>query len=90
MWSGEAEARAAATAGLAETGVQVIDRPGYEFLVLPVTRLRDSGGNRITPEDHATCPGHAAYLESRYRYAAYEAAVQEGGRRPGPGEGSGC
>lgn len=58
-----AAAREGAAAALAATGVTVIDigdvaREGVRELGM----LVDGAGGSITPSDHASCPGHAAYM----------------------------
>lgn len=58
-----AAARDEAAAALAATGVTVIDigdvaREGVRELVM----LVDGASGSITPSDHASCPGHAAYM----------------------------
>lgn len=55
------EQRRQAVAGtLREAGVPVLDDPpGYDFQLAGLT---DADGADLTPEGHAGCPGHAAYL----------------------------
>lgn len=58
-----AAAREGAAAALAAAGVTVIDigdvaREGVRELGM----LVDGAGGSITPSDHASCPGHAAYM----------------------------
>ncbi|WP_170119952.1 ParB/RepB/Spo0J family partition protein [Branchiibius hedensis] len=56
------ESIAAYAEQLTAEGVTVIDRPSYdEKAILALHRLVDADGNKITPETHADCPGHAAY-----------------------------
>lgn len=67
----EARLRAKLTAALAEQGVTVIDRPDTLFGG-PVRRLSElratpdtAPGTELTAEEHAGCPGHAAFIEAR-------------------------
>ena len=54
-------------AELTATGVPVIERPSWEEkTITELSDLRTSEGERITPEDHATCPGRAAYISRSY------------------------
>lgn len=58
-----AAAREEAAAALAATGLTIIDigdvaQKGVRELVM----LVDGDGEPITPSDHASCPGHAAYM----------------------------
>lgn len=57
-------ARAAFVAELAARGVPVIDEPSWQDpMVAFLRRLKDTEGNSITADAHASCPGHAAVLE---------------------------
>ena len=67
------EAYDEAVTALTETGVTVIDRPGYDEKV--ITSLRDirllnkNGSAKTkapTADEHATCPGHAAHVSIYY------------------------
>lgn len=53
-------------ASLAEAGVTVIERPAYDDrkakALTDITDPATEGNGPITPDEHATCPGHAAYL----------------------------
>lgn len=49
-------------------GVPVIDRPGFDTLVRSLDRLLDGDGQLLTPQSHAGCPGHAAYLDDGWDY----------------------
>lgn len=54
-------------AELTAAGVPVIERPSWEEkTITELTTLRTSEGERITPEDHATCPGRAAHISRSY------------------------
>lgn len=57
-----AAARDEAAAALAATGVTVIDIKDVREGVRELVRLVDGDGGSITPSDHASCPGHAAYM----------------------------
>ena len=55
--------RQALLAEMQAAGVTVINED-HDTWRLRVAYLRDGDGERITPEQHAACPGHAAYLDS--------------------------
>ena len=58
-----AAARDEAAAALAATGVTVIDIGDVaQKGVRELSMLVDGDGGSITPSDHASCPGHAAYM----------------------------
>lgn len=58
-----AAARDEAATALAATGVPVIDIGDVAWKgVRELVRLVDGDGRTITPSDHASCPGHAAYM----------------------------
>ena len=62
------QARQVVVEQLTAQGVRVIERPGYdERSVRGVGELVDEHGTRLTLQAHAACPGHAAYIEDRYR-----------------------
>jgi ParB family chromosome partitioning protein len=75
----EREAKAEFTAGLEAQGIAVYgDRP-YVPWTMALENLRDSGGNQITPQAHATCPGRAVTITYDWAWtpgaeAAYRAA----------------
>ncbi len=60
-------------AALTDAGVTVIDRPGYDKIIknLRDIRLLNKDGSAKkkppTPDEHAACPGHAAYVSPGYR-----------------------
>jgi len=63
---------------LTETGVRVVDRPGYDD-----KNVKDLGRLAAKPESraynkgtHATCPGHAAYVSIRQRWEKDEKGKQ--------------
>ncbi len=60
-------------AALVEAGVTVIDRPGYDDKTIKELReirlVKRSGDPKVNPPteaEHATCPGHAAYVSTYY------------------------
>jgi len=67
----ETRLRAELTAELTEQGVTVIDRPDTLFggTVRRLSELRatpyTTPGTELTVEEHAGCPGHAAFIEDR-------------------------
>ena len=64
----EAAAKADAAAALTAAGVTVIERPGWDNKqVKRLTELKH-GDERLTEDRHASCPGHAAYLDSEWVY----------------------
>ena len=76
---GEREAKATFTAELeAQRTVIYGDRPHVPW-TMALENLRDAGGNEITPEAHATCPGRAVTITYDWDWelgaeAAYRAA----------------
>ena len=65
----DANRRAAFAATLAEQGLTVVDEPVYadSTPVRRLSRLTDADGHDLTPENHAACPGHAAYVTTAWR-----------------------
>jgi ParB family chromosome partitioning protein len=64
----EAAKRAEFTAHLTEQGVTVIERPNHGHpTIAALTRLTDADGNDLSPDNHAHCPGHAAYVGTEWR-----------------------
>lgn len=67
----EARLRAELTAALTEQGVTVIDRPDTLFggKIRKLSELRatpdTTPGTELAADQHASCPGHAAFLEHR-------------------------
>ena len=53
---------------LTAAGVAVVDRPGWDEAGRALPRLADADGEPLTPDGHAACPGHAAYLDTEYDY----------------------
>lgn len=49
-------------------GVALIESPSYweRATIADLSELLDDNGERITPEAHACCPGHAAFVASRW------------------------
>ena len=67
------EAHNQAVAALVEAGVTVIDRPGYDDKTIKELRelrlVKRNGDPKVNPPteaEHATCPGHAAYVSTYY------------------------
>ena len=67
------EAQDSAVAALVEAGVTVIDRPGYDDKTIKELREirllnKDGSAKKKAPTqaEHATCPGHAAYVSTYY------------------------
>jgi len=58
-----AQVREAFAAGLRELGVTVVDR---NSALTPLRSLTDAEGAVLSPDNHADCPGHPAYLDRRY------------------------
>ena len=63
-------------AGLAEAGVRILGDPDRALIRAGTRRLRmlrptpqDSPGTELTPEAHAGCPGHAAYVQENSPWA---------------------
>ncbi|MFQ1004404.1 ParB/RepB/Spo0J family partition protein [Modestobacter sp. SSW1-42] len=67
---------AAHRAGVAEqvrkAGVRVIDTPAAGDPALPLHRLTDADGERLTEDGHVQCPGHAAHIADRYGWVDAE------------------
>lgn len=64
----EAAKRADFAAYLAEQGVTVIERPTHgDPSIRSLSRLADANGDDLTPDNHAACPGHAAYIGTEWR-----------------------
>ena len=63
-----AQAQAPIIAALAEGDIPVVDSPYYDSEVTKLAELTTPEGEDITAEDHAECPGHAAYLTKTRTY----------------------
>jgi ParB family transcriptional regulator, chromosome partitioning protein len=62
----EAEELATAAQALTDRGVTVVDRPAWDDKsVLPLDRLTHDGA-AVEVEQHAKCPGHAAYVNAEW------------------------
>jgi ParB family chromosome partitioning protein len=75
----ERQAKAAFTAELQAQGIAIYGERPYVPWTLALENLRDSDGNDITPEAHATCPGRAVTITYEWDWApgaevAYRAA----------------
>jgi ParB family chromosome partitioning protein len=64
----EATARAEAVAVLVEAGMTVIERPDYDNKTIKGLRQLARDGEELTEDNHAGCPGHAAYVEQSWIY----------------------
>jgi len=64
----EAAAKAVAADALAAAGVTVVERPGWDNKT--IKRLADltHDDEPLTEDNHAACPGHAAYLDNKWIY----------------------
>ncbi len=77
----QAQLRAELTAALTEQNVTVIDRPDTLFggTVRTLSELRATPdttlGTELTVDQHASCPGHAAFLEHRGSWRPMPARV---------------
>jgi ParB family chromosome partitioning protein len=60
----EAAERAKAADDLVAAGVTVIDRPHWTDPSKDLDDLRDADGDPLAVEAHASCPGHAAYVDA--------------------------
>jgi ParB family chromosome partitioning protein len=75
----EREAKAAFTAELEAQGIAIYGERPYVPWTLALENLRDSNGNGISPQAHATCPGRAVTITYEWDWApgaeaAYRAA----------------
>ncbi|MGH3718708.1 MAG: hypothetical protein ACRDRI_07680 [Pseudonocardiaceae bacterium] len=67
----ETRLREQLTATLTEQGVTIIERPGalFDGTIRRLADLRASPdttpGTELTAQDHASCPGHAAFIDDR-------------------------
>lgn len=75
-----AQAQAPVIEALTAEGITVIDRPGWQDDAKDVDRLRDSAGDRLDPEAHRQCPGHAVYLTEREVYTEPDGTVLDANR----------
>ncbi len=80
----EAAEREAFAAPLRDAGITIIDRPGYSSPVKRLDNLTDSPETRepITPDQHATCPGHACYLAEEWVWVPSPRNEQEASDTP--------
>lgn len=61
-----------AAKALQEAGVREIPAPGFDDKkVRSLADLTDAAGTVLTPESHAGCPGHAAYVRRSYNDEAF-------------------
>jgi ParB family chromosome partitioning protein len=68
-----AKAIAALTAQLRAAGVVVIAEPPYDEKVIRPLRHLTHDGQPLTPDTHAACPGHAAYVKRSWGQEKAEA-----------------
>ncbi|WNV75266.1 ParB/RepB/Spo0J family partition protein [Geodermatophilus sp. DSM 44513] len=64
----ETAERARVADELRTAGMTVIDRPGYGDTATDLQRLTDTDGVQLTADNHAGCPGHAAYVTTLSGY----------------------
>jgi ParB family transcriptional regulator, chromosome partitioning protein len=64
----ETERRQRLEAELRAAGITIIDPPTIAGVAKTLDDLRTPDGHFIEPEDHAGCPGHAAYLDTVWGY----------------------
>lgn len=72
-----AQAQAPVIAALAEQGIEVVESTGWSNRV---AYLRDSAGERLDPEAHRACPGHAVYLTEVEVYTEPDGTVLDADR----------
>lgn len=70
-----AEYRDEVLAGLARAGVKVVKQPDWSDKTKRLHQLRDDKGKEITPEQHADCKGHVAWLYSEWMWIDPEGNV---------------
>lgn len=58
--------RAGAEVELAATGVTVVPRPAYDDKKIRPLESLLNAGKSVTAKNHASCPGHAAYVQRNY------------------------
>ncbi|MDG4784904.1 ParB N-terminal domain-containing protein [Micromonospora sp. WMMD1102] len=62
----EAAAKVEAAAALAAAGITLVDRPSWnDEKVKRLSRLKH-GEEQLTEDNHASCPGHAAFLDDEW------------------------
>ncbi|MFK3984510.1 ParB/RepB/Spo0J family partition protein [Micromonospora sp. NPDC050397] len=59
----DAAAKAEATAALTAAGITVVDPPGWHNETVKRLSELKQGEEQITEDNHASCPGHAAFLD---------------------------
>jgi ParB family chromosome partitioning protein len=64
----EAVAKAEAADALAAAGITVVERPAWDSKQVKRLRELQHGEEQLTAADHASCPGHAAYLDNEWIY----------------------
>jgi ParB family chromosome partitioning protein len=81
--------QARATEALTAQGVRVVDQPAHTDAARHLAQL-DHDGTPLTPETHAACPGHAAYLVAGYEPAGAPDGDDGDGNEDGDGDGDGA
>lgn len=61
---------------LRETGVNVIDNPGYGGTAQRLNHIKE-GGDYLNIETHAQCPGHAAYVTADQRWVSDQSEPEQ-------------
>jgi ParB family transcriptional regulator, chromosome partitioning protein len=64
----EAVAKAEAADALTAAGITVVERPAWDNKTVKRLRELQHGEEQLTAADHASCPGHAAYLDDEWIY----------------------
>ncbi|WP_249715118.1 ParB/RepB/Spo0J family partition protein [Rhizomonospora bruguierae] len=64
----EAAAKAEAAAALAAAGITVVDQPAWNDEQIRRLSELKHGEEQLTEENHASCPGHAAFLDDEWVY----------------------
>lgn len=75
-----AQAQAPVIAALAEQGIEVVTKPNHSDPGEVVAWLRDEAGERLDPEAHSQCPGHAVYLHEAEVYTEPDGTVLDADR----------
>lgn len=77
----EARDLAQFSAALTEQGITVIERPAWDNKTVKALDRLEHDGQRLTPETHAACPGHAAYVDLDWEWADDEDEDEQGEQR---------
>jgi len=68
---------------LTEAGVRVVERPSWTDSAKRLEALVSPEGEDISEENHASCPGHAAYVLSHWVDGEYDGDDEEDGEQEG-------